>query len=165
MAEPSERPAYPELLTASRFYMELTLDGSSNIDAVFLEGRGFKRNQDVVEICEVTPEQWGTANAKFGRIVRTKIPGNTKTDNIILRRGMTNSARLWKWFADVEAGGWAKQLRDGSLVIYDLESKEQVRFNFKGAWPTRYSIADLSVQSSEMEIEELEIAVESFSRA
>ncbi len=151
----------PEMLTASRFYLELKLDGSEEpVDAIFLECKGFKRSQEVVEFCEVTPQQWGSKPAKVGRIVRTKIPGYAKTENIVLRRGMTNSLTLWKWFNAVEEGNWGQQLRDGSLVIYDQAGNEQARFEFRGAWPTRYTAMDVSANSSEIEIEELELAVE-----
>jgi phage tail-like protein len=159
----AQPPRFSELLTASRFYLELTLTGGNDTtDATFLECQGFKRSQDVVEICEVAPQQW--AKAKSGRVVRTKIPGNTKTENIVLRRGMTNSMTLWNWFAQVEAGKWGEQLRDGSLVIYDQAGQEQARFNFQKAWPVRYTAADVGAQSNEIEIEELEMAVETFIR-
>ncbi|MGB3191282.1 MAG: phage tail protein [Limnoraphis sp.] len=157
---------FPELLTAARFYLELKLEGSQEpVDATFLECRGFKRTQEVIEFCEVTPQQWGSKPAKSGRVVRTKVPGNSKAENIILRRGMTNSKTLWKWFNAVEEGNWAKQLRDGSLVIYDQAGQEQARFEFRGAWPTRYSAMDVSASSSEIEIEELELAVETLTRS
>lgn len=157
---------FPELLTASRFYLELKLEGSQEpVDATFLECRGFKRTQEVIEFCEVTPQQWGSKPAKYGRVIRTKVPGNSKTENIILRRGMTNSMTLWKWFNAVEEGNWAKQLRDGSLTIYDQSGQEQARFQFRGAWPTRYSAMDVSAGSSEIEIEELELAVETVTRS
>ena len=49
-------------------------------------------------------------------------------------------------------------------MIYDQAAKEQARFNFRGAWPLRYVASDVSAQSSDMEVEELEMAVESFVR-
>ena len=157
---------FSELLTASRFYLELKLEGGGDTtDATFLECQGFKRTQDVAEICEVTDEKWGKDNASSGRVVRTKIPGNAKIENIVLKRGITNSMVLWNWVAKVEAGQWADQLKDGSLVIYDQAGAEQVRFNFKQAFPVRYTVADLNAKSNELEIEELEIAVADFERA
>ncbi len=154
---------FSELLIASRFYLELKLDGSDDtIDATFLECQGFKREHDVADIHEVTPETW--ANAKMGRVARVRLPGNTKTENIILRRGMTTSITLWNWFSAVEEGKWSEQCRDGSLVIYNQAAEEQARFNFTGAWPLRYQASDVSAKSSEMEIEELEMAVEKFIR-
>ncbi|MBW4652206.1 MAG: phage tail protein [Kaiparowitsia implicata GSE-PSE-MK54-09C] len=152
-----------ELLAANRFYLELKLEGSdTSADATFLECQGFKRSQESIEISEVTPEKWGQAN--LGRFVRTKIPGGAKTENIILRRGMTGSMTFWKWFEAVESGKWAKQLRNGSLVIYDQGGQEQARFDFQNAWPVRYTAADVSAQSTDLEIEELEIAVDNFIR-
>lgn len=155
--------SFPELLAASRFYVELKLaNGNETVDATFLDCQGLKRSQEAIEICEVTPDKWGKASS--GLVVRTKIPGNAKTENIVLRRGMTSSMTLWSWFADVEAGKWAEQCRAGSLVIYNQAGAEQVRFDFKNSYPVRYTAADLNAQSSEIEIEELEIAVETFTR-
>ncbi len=156
---------FPEILTASRFYLELKLNDSKEpVDATFLECKGFERTQDIIEFCEVTPQQWGSKPAKLGRVIRTKMPGNAKTENIVLRRGMTNSTTLWKWFNAVEQGEWAKQLRDGSLTIYDQAGQEQARFEFRGAWPTRYRAMDVNANSTEIEIEELELAVETLRR-
>ncbi len=154
---------FQELLAANRFYLELKLDSSdTQADATFLECQGFKRSQEAIEISEVTPEKWGQANV--GRSTRTKIPGGAKTENIILRRGMTSSMTFWKWFEAVESGQWAKQLRNGSLVIYDQAGQEQARFDFQNAWPLRYTAADVNAQSTDLEIEELEIAVDTFIR-
>lgn len=156
--------AFTERLTANRFYVELKLDGSQDsVDATFLECQGIERSQEVIEICEVTPQQWG--QAKSGRIVRTKIPGNGKTSNITLRRGMTNSKTLWNWFKAVEEGNWAKQFREGSLTIYDQAGEAQAILEFQGAWPTRYKASGFNANSSEMEIEELEIAVDMLTRS
>jgi len=154
---------FAELLIASRFYLELKLDGSDdNVDATFLECQGFQREHEVADLHEVTPEKW--ANAKMGRVARVRLPGNTKTENIVLRRGMTTSMTLWSWFAAIEEGKWSDQCRDGSLVVYNQAAEEQARFNFRGAWPLRYKASDVSAKSNEMEIEELEMAVESFVR-
>lgn len=155
--------SFPELLTASRFYVELKLaNGNETVDATFLDCQGFKRTQEAIEICEATPGKWGKANS--GLVVRTKIPGNAKTENIVLRRGMTNSMTLWNWFAEVEASKWAEQRRAGSLVIYNQAGAEQARFDFMNAYPVRYTAADLNAQSNDIEIEELEIVVDTFIR-
>ena len=154
---------FPEILTNCRFYIELKLEGSQEpVDAYFMDCKGFKQSQDVIEVCEVTPQRWGAA--KFGQVVRTKVPGNVKTNNITLRRGMTKSATLWKWFEAVQEGNWAKQRRDGSLSIYDQAGQPQAIFQFLGAWPVTYVVSDLSSGSGDLEIEEMEIAVEMFTR-
>lgn len=153
-----------EILTTCRFYLELKLkDSNDSVDGIFMDCKGFKCTQEVIEICEVTPNQWGKEQ-KPGQLVRTKIPGNIKTNNLVLKRGMTASKTLWKWFEDIQTGNWAKERRDGSLTIYNQKSDIQARFEFQRAWPTNYTITDVSASSNEIEIEELELACEEFKR-
>ena len=157
----------PEILASCRFYLELSLDqpdGSpAGADAYFMECKGFKRTQEIVEACEVTPQKWGSANAKAGLITRTKIPGNVKTSNITLKRGMTRSRTVWNWFDSIQSGK-RDQARDGSITIYDQAGQAQARFSFQRAWPTSYVLTDLNASSNEIEIEEIELAVEEFKR-
>lgn len=153
----------PEILTAHRFYLGLTLDGQKdNVDGFFLECQGFKRSQDAIEITEVTPNKWGASDK--GQVVRTKIPGNVKSGNITLKRGMTNSLAIWKWFEAVQEGKWASQRKNAALTIYDQAGQEQARFELAGAWPASYKIADVNARSSDIEIEEIEVAYEEFKR-
>lgn len=165
----SSRPGtLPEILTSCRFYLELKLNGSQEpIDAYFMECKGFKQSQEVIELCEVTPQKWGSAKPgpKRGRVVRTKIPGNVKSTNLVLRRGMTCSTTLWNWFKAVQEGNWHNQRLDGSLSIYDQNGTIQARFEFSGAWPTSYTLSDVNASSSDLEIEELEVAFEEFTRS
>lgn len=155
-----------EILTAHSFYLELTLDGSQNpVDAIFQECQGFKRTQDVIEVCEVTSQKWGSEAKNKGLVVRTKLPGNVKSGNLTLRRGLTCSMTLWDWFQSVQVGNWAKQRRNASLTIYNQAAEPQARFDLTGAWPTSYKIADVSARSTDIEVEELEIAFEEFKRS
>lgn len=151
-----------EILTAGRFYLELKLAGSKDADGIYMDCEGFKSSQEVIEVCEVTPYQWGKANK--GMVRRIKLPGNVQTDNIILRRGLWSSQILWNWFLDVQQGNWAEQRRSGSLAIYDRKSVVQARFVFLDAWPTSYSISGPDANSTDFAIEELEMACEIFKR-
>lgn len=154
-----------EILAAHRFYLGLELDGSADtVDGFFLECRGFQKTQDVIEVCEVTAQTWGANGQSKGRVVRTKLPGNVKSGNLTLRRGMTFSTTFWKWFQQVQDGNWGKQRKDASLVIYDQSSAEVARFNLFRAWPASYKITDVNARSSEIEVEELEIVYEEFER-
>jgi phage tail-like protein len=152
-----------EILTAYKFYVEIKLDKSNDkIDGTFLEFQGLKRTQDAIEICEVTPNKWGRAT--MGNVVRTKIPGNVKSGNLTLKRGMTCSRTLWNWFESVQEGNWNTQRRNADLSIYDQAGKVQARFRLGGAWPSSYKIADLSARATTIEVEEVEIAFETFKR-
>lgn len=156
-----------ELLLASRFYFELSLKlkgGNDTVDAVFLECQKFQKNQKIIEIVEVAKTQW--ANAKKGQLVTTKIPSRSTVDNLVLKRGLTDSLALWQWFTDIESGKWDEDhISAGSLNVFDQGGAVKAKFDFTGAWPTRYSTSDMNAQSSEMAIEELELAVDGFTRS
>ena len=159
MAKLSRSPVF---FTASNFYLDLKLDGSSNVvDAVFLECQGFNYSQDVIEFSEVTSGRWGKANK--GKFVRTKLPGNAKSGNLTLLRGMTNSMALWKWFELTQDGNWAKQRKNAFLTFY-ADRKPQAIFELTAAWPTRYKFSDVKSNSQQLEIEEVEVAYEGFKR-
>ena len=156
---------FPDILTNSRFYLELILDGrKDSVDGYFMECSGFQTSQEVIEIAEVTPQKWGKQGNSVGRVTKTKIPGNMSYSNITLKRGLTCSMVIWDWLHAVQTGNWAKQRRDGSLVIYNQSAEEQFRFEFKRAWPVSYKISDVNVAGSEFEIEEIELTVEELKR-
>jgi phage tail-like protein len=155
-----------ELLSTSRFYLEITLNGvDQEIDGYFMECSGFERSQDVIEISEVTPQVWGASGNTKGRVVGTTIPGNTKCSNIVLKQGLSLSTTFWNWFTLVEAGNWDNQLRDGDITVYDQSATEQARFRFTGAWPVRYKLPNsFKADSSEFAVVELELSVSEFYR-
>ncbi|KAI9130413.1 phage tail protein [Acaryochloris sp. CCMEE 5410] len=158
-------PDLPEILTRSRFYLELKLEGSQDsVDGIFMECSGFQSSQEVIEVVEVTPQLWGKQGKTKGRNIRTKIPGNATYSNLTLKRGLMSSMTLWNWLQKVQDGDWAEQRREGALVIYNQGAKEQCRLEFQGAWPVSYKISDLDVKSGEHNIEEVEITVESVKR-
>jgi len=169
-AKPSPKPAsqqqktaFPEVLTTSRFYVELTLSGSTWADAYFMECKGLKYSQDIIEACEVTPQRWG--KAMRGKVTRSKLPGTYKIGNLTLKRGlMTQSLTLWNWLLDVQEGKWGELRRNGSLVIFEQGGKEGARFNFFRALPVSYNFGGGNVTSGELAIEELELAIEDLKR-
>lgn len=150
---------WPEYLTACRFTLQMNIDNRNDReDVTFQECIGLELSQDLISVYEVTPQRWATA--RFGRVVRTKIPGNIKVENLIFRRGMTNSKTLWSWLEAVYLGNWAEQRRDGYLAVYDQSGTAQLRLELLGVWPVRYQAADVDSKSGEMEIEELEVSID-----
>lgn len=157
-------PRDREYLPSYRFVLQLNIDGKNDReDVTFQECIGLELAQDLINIYEVTPQRWATSG--FGKVVRTKIPGNIKAENLIFRRGMTNSSTLWNWIEAVYSGKWSQQRRDGSLTIFDQAGNSQLRLDILGAWPVRYQAADVNSESGEIEIEELEVAFDMIERS
>ena len=152
----------PTLLMASGFSITLQLDGSKDsLDGVFMGCDGFDFTQDVIEFREVTNERWG--NASKGRSRLTKLPGNVSGGNLTLRRGMTISKSFWLWFSKVQKGSWFEQ-RKTLTINFNGARKVQAAFRFTQAWPVRYRIGEMETSTSDVEIEEIEIAYEGFER-
>lgn len=157
-------PREREYLPSYRFTLQLSIDDRNDReDVTFQECIGLKLSQDLIDIYEVTPQRWATS--EFGKVVRTKIPGNIKTENLVFRRGMTNSRTLWNWIEAVYSGRWSQQRRDGFLMIFDQAGNTQLRLDILGAWPVRYQAADVNSESEKIEIEELEVAFDMLERS
>jgi phage tail-like protein len=152
----------PTVLMASSFAISLQLDGSKDsVDGVFMGCDGFDFTQEIIQFREVTGNRWGKANK--GSLQLTKIPGNAEGGNLTLRRGMNISMSMWKWFELVQGGNWFKQRKIASLTLHENGVPKAV-FEFTEAWPTRYRVGEMTTDTSDVEIEEIEIAYEGFKR-
>ncbi|MEH1870706.1 phage tail protein [Nostoc sp.] len=150
------------VLMAASFAITLKLDGSNDfLDGIFLGCDGFDFTQEVIQFTEVTSERWGKANK--GRSRLTKLPGNAVGGNLTLRSGMTISKSLWLWFSSVQKGNWFKQRRT-ILITFHERTKARAAFQFTEAWPTKYRIGEMKTDTSDVVIEEIEIAYEGFER-
>ncbi|MEM6611642.1 MAG: phage tail protein [Cyanobacteria bacterium P01_C01_bin.72] len=159
----SQNISLPEILTVSRFYIDLQLQNSPEAsDGYFMECSGFKYSQDLIEFNEVFPQKVGSQT--IGRVVTSKMPGIAKVDNITLKRGMNCSMSLWQWIVETQEGRWADNRLDGSLTIYTQNGVEGARFNFFRAFPVSYNIAGVNVAGTDLAFEELELACENFVR-
>ncbi|WP_319423593.1 phage tail protein [Pleurocapsa sp. FMAR1] len=153
-------PKKSTLLMAAGFSITLQLDGSNDsVDGVFQGCDGFDFTQEVIQFREVTNERWGKASK--GRSRLTKLPGNAVGGNITLRRGMTTSKSFWLWFSSVQQGNWFKQRKNISITFHEAR-EAKAAFRFTEAWPTKYRIGEMKTDSSDVEIQEIEIAYEGF---
>jgi phage tail-like protein len=113
--------------------------------AGFAECSGFGSSTDPTEVPE------GGWNSTVH-----KLAGRTKQNNITLKWGLTDSRDFYDWYRDL-VGGMVKRL-NGSIVALDLEGQEAARWDFNGAWPTKWDGPDFSAKSNEVAIETLELA-------
>jgi phage tail-like protein len=96
------------------------------------------------------------------RAVR-KLPGMTKYTNITLKWGMTDDAQLWDWRKKAMDG--SVERKNGSIVLMDETGAEKLRWNFREAWPTKWTGPSLNATGSEVAIETLELAHEGLVKA
>jgi len=78
--------------------------------------------------------------------------------NLILKRGIGDTAELWSWYCKVLQGDIER--KSLAVVLMDSAGAEKRRWTFQNAYPVKWAGPDFKAQSSEMAIESLELAHE-----
>ena len=136
------------------FHFALDLQGQ--VAGYFTEVSGIGSETEVIEQKVVNEKGVETV---------LKIPGRLKWGDITLKRGVTNNLQLWDWRKKVEDGKVKDARRNGSIIMYDQELKEQARWNFLQAWPSKISGPNPKSDSNEIMLEELTLVHEYITRA
>jgi phage tail-like protein len=131
-----------------RFLVEL--DGI--VQAGFSDVSGFGSNVEVIEYRE-----GGDAAT-----VR-KLPGKVSFPDITLKWGITDSRELYDWHRAAVDG--AIQRKNGSIILQDDAGQEKIRWNFFGAWPSKWDGADFSAKGNDVAIDTLTVSCERVERA
>jgi len=87
-----------------------------------------------------------------------KIPGLKKFTNITLKWGITGDLALLNWV--VEGLQCLVQLTEGSVSLLIENRQEVMRWNFKRAWPCKWTGPGLNAKNNEIAMETLEICHE-----
>ena len=127
------------------FNFKVEIDGITR--AGFRECSGLDASQDPIEYREGTDA-----------LTARKMPGLTKYSNITLKWGMTDDTELWDWRKKAIAG--KVERKNGSIVLLDESGEEKLRWNFREAWPTKWTGPSFNATGNEVAIETLEITHE-----
>jgi phage tail-like protein len=131
-----------------RFLVEL--DGI--VQAGFSDVSGFGSNVEVIEYRE-----GGDAAT-----VR-KLPGKVSYPDITLKWGITDSREMYEWHQAAVNG--TIQRKNGSIILLDDTAQEKVRWNFFGAWPSKWDGADFTAKGNDVAIDALTVSCERVERA
>ena len=96
-------------------------------------------------------------------IVLRKRPGRTKYSNLTLKRGYINTDELWKWRKAVIDG--KVERKSGSVILCGDDGGEIMRYNFFEAWPSKWKGFTLDGKGTDVNVEEMELAIERLDRA
>jgi len=144
-------PGTKDQFTSYQFYLEL--DGIT--EGQFREVSGISSETTVIDSKEST---------KDGKTVIKKTPGDHKWGDITFKRGFTDAMNLYEWRKKVLEGKLTEMRKNGSIVVYDYENKEVMRYNFKNAWPSKLTGPSLNTTSNEILVEEMTIVHEGIER-
>lgn len=123
--------------------------------AGFSDCSGFGATTDPIEYREGDP--------RAEPMTMRKLSGMTKYPNITLKWGITDSREMYDWYLRISKG--TVDRKNGSIVLYDLDGSEKVRWNFMNGWPAKWDGPDFTAKGNEVAIETLELAHEGIERA
>lgn len=125
-------------LISNRFYLDL---GGVTVTSIS-EVSGLDIETDVAEL---------TQSTKDGKVVVIKTPGATpvKGGKITLKYVAFKDDPVLAWRTDVIQGKMASARKNISLILYDLEYSETMRFNFSNAWPSKRSFSNFTSKGND----------------
>jgi phage tail-like protein len=89
-----------------------------------------------------------------------RLPGRCKIGNLSLKRGMTNSNEFLHWALDMAQG--KINAKNVSVILYNVDGTEFMRWEFKNAFPVKWSGPQLKADDRGSAIETLELAHDGF---
>jgi phage tail-like protein len=87
--------------------------------------------------------------------------GRTKYPALTLKRGITLNDQLWQWHQDVIKGKFER--KNGTIYLMDETQTAVVWWNFKKAFPSKWTGPDLRATSTEAAVESIELMHEGLS--
>jgi phage tail-like protein len=90
----------------------------------------------------------------YGAVQRV---GPVSFATVVLKRGITSSRDLWRWFEMTTVQGAYSYRLNATISLRDRDNSEPWRWQLSHALPIKFKSADLDARSSEVGIEELHI--------
>ena len=139
---------------ASFYFTVDIVDQGTSGDTSFQEVQGLQAERDMLEIKE------GGENRYSHRL-----PERAKYGNLVLKRGVLRPTSGF--------GSWCKGVMESNfdtvitpttvlLSLLDAQANPLLSWNFVGAWPVKWSVADLGAEKNELAIETMELAYRYF---
>ena len=88
--------------------------------------------------------------------------GRTKYPPLLLKHGLTMIDGLWRWHQDVVSG--KVERKNGTIYLLNRKRIPVLWWNFKKAFPTKWTGPDLRANSSDIAIESVELSHQGLSR-
>jgi len=80
--------------------------------------------------------------------------------NLILKHGLMDADQIWKWEQQILEGTISRA--NVSIVLMDETGQDRWRWNFRDAYPVKWSGPDLRAGTAEVAVETLELAHRGF---
>lgn len=93
-----------------------------------------------------------------------RLPTRAKFENLILKRGMLLDSGLIDWFRDA-IENFSFRPADVSVSLLNEKHQVSAAWEFIGAYPVKWAIADLKAQENAIAVETIELAYQYYRRS
>lgn len=131
------------------------LDVQGLTSALFSEASGFANETEVITYIQQDSK---------GKRIYSKQPGNTKWNDITLKRGQTSDQELWNWRQQVLDGKIADARKNGTITGYDTLGNPVIQFTFQRGWISKWEGAGFDAKGNDVSIETITITHEGLDR-
>ncbi|MBI3135497.1 MAG: phage tail protein [Bacteroidetes bacterium] len=90
-----------------------------------------------------------------------RLPTRAKYENLVLKRGMLTDTALMIWITDA-IENFLFTPATVTVILLDENKKSLASWQFKNAWPVKWSVSDFKAQENALVIETLELAYSHF---
>jgi phage tail-like protein len=135
----------------------------------FTEARLSGTNQTIENLCSgafsdctgleatMEPKVIKEGGRNYGAIQR---PGPVTFSTVILKRGITASRDLWRWFELVNSNAAYAYRLNVVITLRNGNDEAQLKWQLDQALPIKFKAADFNAKSTDVGIEELHLAHE-----
>lgn len=131
------------------------VDFQNGVVGAFRECTGLGSESQVVEY---------RATDQSGKPILIREPGTMKYNDIVLKRGITESMDMWQWRKQVEDGDISGARRSGTITLYNQKGEAVARWNITDAWPSKLNGPTYDAKTNEVAVEELTITHHGYRR-
>jgi phage tail-like protein len=85
-----------------------------------------------------------------------QLPKRTKYQNIVLKKGITNSDTLLKWFEEVQSGYFKR--KSCAIILLDSLKQAKWRWEIKDAFPVKWTDPNFNAMDGKVAFESVELA-------
>jgi phage tail-like protein len=136
-----------------RFQVDFNVAGSDSSSVALCSG-SFSECTGLEATMEPKVIKEGGRN--YGVVQRS---GPVTFATVVLKRGMTKTRDLYKWFELVGNGSYAYRL-DATITMFDTAGAGVLSWKLESAIPVKLKAADLNAKNTEVGVEELHVAHE-----
>ncbi|MGE0348865.1 phage tail protein [Hydrogenophaga sp.] len=161
-AQPQGRDVAENLLpplVPFRFHVRFrqSSDGAQQGDEVVICSGAFAECSGLEATME--PKQIRAGGMNYGAAQRA---GPVSFATVVLKRGMTRTRHLWKWFEMVSGGAYATRV-DVEIDVHNAAGETVLTWGLAQCLPVKFKAADLNAKGTEVAVEELHLVHEGLS--